>query len=169
LTEYGLSITIDKNSQLVEKNLLSKGKGRLRQLFHNRGFKCTPQRLAVLSVLEGSLTHLSIAEIHKRVKRILPGTGLATVYRALETLVDLRLVVRVHLEDGCHSYAIAPNGHQHPIVCIECSRVAEFAECPLEDISRKLSKETGFEIQDHFLQLFGKCQKCQSEVREREL
>lgn len=172
LTESVLSITIEKNSQLaMERNLrdseiykLSEQQA-IRTLFHGHGLKCTPQRLSVLSVLHNSSSHISISEIYKKVRRILPGTGLATVYRSLETLADLGLVLRVHLEDGCHSYAVAPDGHQHPIVCIECNRVVEFAECPLEDISKKLSKKTGFLIQKHFLQLFGKCQKCQVHMK----
>jgi Fe2+ or Zn2+ uptake regulation protein len=134
----------------------------IKTLFHKHGLRCTPQRLAVLGIFEKSPKHFSTTEIHKKVKKALPGTGLATVYRTLETLVDMGLVVRVHLESGCHSYTIAPVGHQHPIVCMECDRVVDFAECPIEDISRKLSRQTGFTIQKHFLQLFGKCRTCQS-------
>jgi len=172
LTEAVSSITIEKNSQLAkERNLRASetpklgGQQAIRTLFHKRGLKCTPQRLAVLSVLHDSLSHISISEIYKKVRKALPGTGLATVYRSLETLADLGLVLRVHLEDGGHSYAVAPDGHQHPIVCIECDRVVEFAECPLEDISNKLSKKTGFLIQKHLLQLFGKCKKCRVQMK----
>ena len=124
--------------------------------------KCTPQRQAVLKVLQDTRAYLSINKIYTKVKELLPGTGLATVYRSLETLVRLDLVVKVHLEDGCHSYATAPEGHKHPIVCTDCSRVIEFTECPIEDISKKLSKETGVLIKTHFLQLFGKCQECRA-------
>lgn len=133
----------------------------LKDYFHEKGLKCTPQRLAVLKVLQDTRAYLSINTIHLRVKELLPDTGLATVYRSLETLVDLDLAVKVHLEDGCHSYAIAPEGHRHPIVCTDCNKVIEFAECPLEDLSKKISKETGVQINTHFLQLFGKCRECQ--------
>ena len=134
----------------------------LRAIFHAKSLKCTPQRLAVLKVLKESGAYLSINMLDKKVKEILPGTGLATVYRALETLEELNLVVKVHLEDGCHSYAVAPEGHRHPIVCTECNRVIEFAECPLDKLSEKLSKDTGVLIQNHFLQLFGKCRECRT-------
>ena len=134
----------------------------LKTVFHQSRLKCTPQRLAVLKVLQDSAAHLSINTIHKNVKDLLPGTGLATVYRALETLADLNLIVKVHLEDGCHSYAVAPEGHRHPIVCTECNKVIEFAECPLDKLSEKLSNDTGVQIQNHFLQLFGKCKECQT-------
>lgn len=134
----------------------------IRAIFRGGRLKCTPQRLAVLDVLQKSMKHLSINEVHRGVKKILPRTGLATIYRALETLEELGLAVRVHLEDGCQSYALAPSGHQHPIVCMGCSRVVDFEECPIEGMSRRLSRETGFKIQQHFLQISGKCRECQA-------
>ncbi len=132
----------------------------IKDIFNKRGLRCTPQRLAVLKVLHDTQVYLSISAIHSKVKEILPYTGLATVYRSLETLVSLRLAVKVHLDDGCHSYAIAPQGHCHPILCTECNRVVEFAECPLEDLSNRISEKTGVQIDTHFLQLFGKCEEC---------
>jgi len=134
----------------------------IKNIFHKRGLKFTPQRRDVLKVLQDTHAYLSINKIHANVKEILPGTGLATVYRSLETLVDLGLVVKVHLEDGCHSYTLAPEGHRHPIVCTDCSKVIEYAECPIEDLSKKVSKDTGILIQNHFLQLFGKCEECRT-------
>jgi Fur family ferric uptake transcriptional regulator len=134
----------------------------IKSMFHDKGFKCTPQRLAVLKVLRDTSAYLSINTIHLKVKELLPDTGLATVYRSLETLVDLNLVVKVHLEDGCHSYVIAPEGHRHPIVCTDCNKVIEFAECPLDDLSKQISEDTGVQIKTHFLQLFGKCKECQA-------
>ena len=145
--------------------LLSADKsGQIKLIFHKKGLKFTPQRRAVLKVLQDTHAYLSINKIHAKVKELLPGTGLATVYRSLETLVELKLAVKVHLEDGCHSYATAPEGHRHPIVCTDCSRVIEYTECPIEDLSKKVSKDTGIPIQNHFLQLFGKCEQCRAEI-----
>jgi len=172
LTEITLQYTIEKLSQLGQAPIRrAKVTGKLfsinnyneiKEIFHDKGLKCTPQRQAVLKVLQESKSYLSINKINKNVKELLPGTGLATVYRSLETLVELNLVVKVHLEDGCHSYAIAPEGHRHPIVCTDCNRVIEYTECPMEDLSKKLTKDTGILIQNHFLQLFGKCKDCQA-------
>ena len=134
----------------------------IKNIFHKRGLKFTPQRRDVLKVLQDTHAYLSINNIHAKVKEILPGTGLATVYRSLETLVELGLVVKVHLEDGCHSYTLAPEGHRHPIVCTNCSKVIEYTECPIENLSKKVSKDTGIPIQNHFLQLFGKCEECRT-------
>jgi len=141
--------------------MAAKGKS-IKEFFHNRGLKCTPQRLAVLSILEESPKHLSIQEIHRRVKKILPDTGLATIYRTLEILVDLGLVLRVHQGDECQNYVMAPLGHQHPLVCTDCGKVLDFAECPMEDVAQRITEQTGFSVEKHFVQLFGKCRQCQA-------
>ncbi|MEM7007533.1 MAG: transcriptional repressor [Thermodesulfobacteriota bacterium] len=139
---------------------------KIAQVFHDRGFKCTPQRLAVLKVLQDTRASLSINTIHSKVKEHLPDTGLATVYRSLEVLVDLNLALKLPLEDGSQSYAIAPDGHLHPILCTDCKKVIDFAECPLDDLAKKITQDTGIEINTHFLQLFGKCEECQREMSE---
>src|SRR3972149_2455801 len=137
-----------------DANSIGRASKEIKTIFRRGMLKCTPQRLAVLDILQKSMKHLSITEVYKGVKKILPRTGLATIYRALEALEKLGLVVRVHLEDSCQSYAFAPSGHQHPVV--------DFAKCPIEDISRGLSRKTGFMIQQHFLQLFGRCRECRA-------
>ncbi len=126
-----------------------------------RGLKCTPQRLAVLHSLIDSAHHLSVAEVHSRVQATYPGIGLATVYRTLELLADLKLIVRLHLEDGCHRYTTASSGHRHQLVCSGCGLVVEFAECSLASIAEDLASRTSFKIEGHWLQLLGKCQSCQ--------
>lgn len=164
-SSYNLEYITRPSSLRLEKpdtSTIRRPSKEIKGIFRGHKLKCTPQRLAVLSILQVSKKHLPITEIHIRTKRILPRTGLATIYRTLETLEKLGLVVRVHLENDCQSYAVAPNGHKHPIVCLECNRVVDFAMCPIEDISRGLSRKTGFMIQQHFLQLFGRCRECRA-------
>ncbi len=51
----------------------------LKALFHSKKLKCTPQRLAVLKALRESGAYMSINQLDRKVKEMLPGTGLATV------------------------------------------------------------------------------------------
>lgn len=133
----------------------------LRSLLRNKGLKATPQRLAVLHVLHESTKYLEIGDILNKTKKILPKTGLATIYRTLEILGELELVKKIHLQDGCHSYAISPEGHGHHMVCTTCNKVVDFEDCPFEGYLESIKQETGFKIQNHFLQLFGECNECQ--------
>src|SRR3989337_3726578 len=118
-SSYDLEYITRPSSLRLEKpdtSTIRRPSKEIKGIFRGHKLKCTPQRLAVLDILQKSMKHLSITELYKGVKKILPRTGLATIYRALEALEKLGLVVRVHLEDSCQSYAFAPSGHQHPIV-----------------------------------------------------
>jgi Fur family ferric uptake transcriptional regulator len=60
-----------------------------------RGFKATPQRVAVLKAIRAE-QHQSLERIRSRC----PGVGLVTVYRTLDLLSELGLVRRLDLGDG---------------------------------------------------------------------
>ncbi len=53
-----------------------------------RGYRMTPQRMAILHVLHHSGEHLSPAEVYKQARMELPGLTEPTVYRTLEFLAD---------------------------------------------------------------------------------
>ena len=131
-----------------------------KEVLKEKGLKSTPQRLAELHVLHESSKYLTINDILDKTKKILPNTGLATIYRTLDILVDIGLITRLHFEDGCHTYAYSSDSHGHHIVCTSCNKILDFAECPFEDYIENLSSKTGFKIKNHFLQLFGECSEC---------
>ena len=71
-----------------------------KQQLHEAGFKLTPQREATLLVLlENEKEHLSAEEIFFLVKKKSPEIGLATVYRTLEILTELKIVDKVSFND----------------------------------------------------------------------
>jgi Fur family peroxide stress response transcriptional regulator len=69
-----------------------------------RGFRLTPQRLAVVEILSVSSGHPSVERIYEEVKRRFPTTSLATVYKTVSVLKELREVgpdgQRVQLRGG---------------------------------------------------------------------
>lgn len=130
-------------------------------ILSEHGYKLTPQRLAILDVITRSREHLTPAVIYKKVCRTHPGMGLTTVYRTLDVMTELGLVDRVHLGDTCRSYSAQERGHRHNIVCTRCGLVVDFIGCDLEDLSERLSCETGFKIEGHLLQFQGLCRNCQ--------
>jgi len=131
-----------------------------KEILRGKNLKATPQRLAVLHVLHSSRRYMETEEIHEKVREILPRTGLATIYRTLESFADIGLIVRIHFKDGCHHYTITPEGHGHYMICTECKKTMEFEECPFDKFVEKVAKRTGFSINRHFVQLYGQCGKC---------
>ena len=103
---------------------------------------------------------LSPAEIYARARRRDAHIGLVTVYRTLDILIELGLVRRIHLEDGCHGYAPVGASHGHHLICSSCNQVIEFDECGLDEMLARIARQTGFQIEQHRLEVFGRCPKC---------
>ena len=132
------------------------------------GYRLTPARQAVLRVLAESDRALDATQIFDLARQQAPGLGLVTVYRTLETLQALGLVQRVHCNAQCTSYVAAEPGHQHLLVCHRCGRVWYFSGDDLGDLMQAVAGESGFVVEDHWLQLVGLCAECQRAVRAEE-
>ena len=117
-----------------------------------RGYRATPQRLAVLRALDEE-QHQSMREILRRC----PEIGMATVYRTLDLLSELGIVRRMELGDGPR-YELAEDHHHH-MICESCGDISEFEECPL-DPRRLRFKGSAFQVRSHSLEVYGRCAEC---------
>ncbi len=126
------------------------GLGAVIAKIRGRGYKATPQRLAVLRALAAE-QHQSMGEIRGRC----PEVGLVTIYRTLELLSEIGAVRRLDLGDGPR-YEIAEDHHHH-LICESCGDVSEFEKCPLD--LRRL-KGLDFEVNSHSLEIYGLCAVC---------
>lgn len=134
---------------------------RMSTLLRKNHYKVTPQRRAVLEVINSTRDHLTPLAIYRRVKKKYPAIGLVTVYRTLEILAEFNLVCRVHSEDNCRSYLMRrPEGHHHHMVCLSCGTVIDFTRCNLKKLEQRLARETGFAIKSHLLEFNGHCHAC---------
>ena len=130
-------------------------------ILRQQGYRLTPQRHAVLKTIAGSHDHLTPAEIYKQVQREHPTVGLATVYRVINLLSELKLICRVSLSGDSQSYLMRrPMEHHHHLVCSQCGRAVDFTDCDLSQLERHLTKDTGFDIEGHLLEFYGRCPEC---------
>ena len=116
-----------------------------------RGFKATPQRVAVLEAISAE-QHQSMEEIRTRC----PKVGMVTVYRTLDLLSELGLIRRLDLGDGPR-YELAEDHHHH-LICEGCGSVSEFEQCPLNP--EQIPPVDGFEVRAHSLEVYGRCSAC---------
>ena len=126
------------------------------------GWRITTPRRVVMQVLQRAARPLSPQEIYMRGRRIHRSLGLVSVYRSLEVLERVGLVRRVHQEDRCDGYILASPGHHHILLCRRCGRTVEFPGA--EDLSgliAQVEQRTGFQVEDHLLELIGLCSPCQ--------
>lgn len=126
-----------------------------------RGYRMTPQRLAILHVLQHEGVHLSPAEVHRKALAELPGITEPTVYRTLEFLADNGLVRPSYSSSGHLTYEIAGNEHHH-IVCRNCEAEIEVEHTLLESLYRLLETTSGYRSIDSHVTFFGVCPECQN-------
>jgi Fe2+ or Zn2+ uptake regulation protein len=133
---------------------------RLMAALVDAGYSNTRPRQAVIAVIANASGYLNPAQILREARAIYPQIGLVTVYRTLDVLADLGLVRKVHLADGCHSYALTEKTHGHHVICAACRQVVEFEGCDLSAVFRRVERQTGYVVQDHWLEIFGLCPAC---------
>jgi Fur family ferric uptake transcriptional regulator len=90
--------------------------------------------------------------------------GIASVYRGVEILQDLRLIARVDVGDGVARYERAPleqsDHHHHHFVCDQCGLLVPFDDDALERAINALESRLGFEAKEHEVVLRGVCVGC---------
>lgn len=127
-----------------------------------RGFRMTPQRMAILHVLHSEGTHLSPTEVFAHAIETIPGLTEATVYRTLEFLAENGLARPAHMGSGKLVYEIARADHHH-LVCRKCGGEVQIDHAPLETIYSELESKSGFCNIDSHVTFFGLCPECQEE------
>jgi len=134
------------------------------KLLRNSGYKLTPQRQLIIDVLlENNQSHLSAEDIYQLTVEVSPELSLATIYRTLELLTELKVVKQVNFGDGLMRYELGDDSdlhHHHHLVCVVCQKIEEFNEDWLGEIEDRIEQEHGFQILDHRLIFQGICSNC---------
>jgi len=127
----------------------------------DHGYRLTGARNAVVETVADAEQALTPLEVFDLARRKYAALGLVTVYRTLEKLEELNLVQRVHQPAGCQAFIAASKGHQHLLLCQSCGQAIYIDGDDLDPLIDKLSRQTGFRIDEHWLQFFGLCMNCQ--------
>lgn len=126
------------------------------------GYRVTAPRRAIVEIMASSPCALGPLEIYDQGRLQYRGLGLVTVYRTLEKLEELGMVQRVHHPQGCHMYLRAAHGHEHLVLCTACGKAEYFSGDDISKLMSAVAEKTGFEIREHWLQLFGLCSDCKN-------
>lgn len=141
------------------------------------GYSNTRARRAVLQALCEAGGQATPAQLLALGRAHQPNLGLVTVYRTLELLAALGLVRKLHLDEGCSTYALSPtavlgtdeavgraaraaHAHSHHVICQRCRRATEFAGCDIEAVVAAVEAQTGYRVREHWLEIFGLCPEC---------
>jgi Fur family ferric uptake transcriptional regulator len=118
--------------------------------------------MMVVEALHGGVDHISADEIYEQVRARYPYANISTVYRTLELLKELGLVIETELGDGRVRYHPAEKGRHHHLMCQKCGSVVDLPEAAIAGLEETLSREYGFLADLRHLAIFGLCVKCRN-------
>jgi Fur family transcriptional regulator, ferric uptake regulator len=126
------------------------------------GYRSGGARAAVIGLLGRESCCLTVQQIFDRLRDDGRPVGIASVYRALDLLVELRLAQRIELGEGTWRFeALDPSGdHHHHVVCDDCGRVEAFSDERLEVALTHVADDVGFAVLGHDVVLRGACTDC---------
>jgi Fe2+ or Zn2+ uptake regulation protein len=134
----------------------------VRDALEQAGCRYTAQRAAVFDFLERAKSHPTAEEVYQAVRRQLPKISLATVYKALEALVDAHLAAKLTNGDGSARYDCRGDDHYH----LRDVATGEIRDLPADFDPQLLSKidpqlvarlaDEGFEVTGYRLEVLGR-------------
>jgi Fe2+ or Zn2+ uptake regulation protein len=128
--------------------------------FDQAGYRLTGPRRAVAELVAGREGHFTAADIAADARTHRPGIGRATIFRALDVLLELGVVERIDLPTGEHAYVTCEPRHHHHVVCSICGRATEVEDAGLRSVVNEIERQTGYRVDTHRLELFGVCPAC---------
>lgn len=127
-----------------------------------RGYRLTPQRELLLSMLCETDKHLSADTLLARARKVYPRVNKSVVYRNLELLTELGLISCVDFGRGHVEYEVHHHPHHHHLVCRKCRQLIEVNSEVFAKLQRQLADCYGFITDMDHLALFGLCRDCQA-------
>lgn len=137
---------------------------KLKDNLKGKGYKLTLQRRAILDIIvksEGK--HLTAEELYDEVKKECPEIGLATVYRTLQLLEEIRILSKLDIGDGSSRYELIhedENHQHHHLICNNCGKVIEVEGDLLEALEHNIEEKYNFKVLNHSLKFYGLCSEC---------
>lgn len=134
-------------------------------VLRSKGYKATPQRLAVFKALARTNEHPTAEMLFKDLRKDFPTLSLATVYKTLDMLTSAGIISQLEAHGGGKRYDANTRPHCH-LVCEICGRMKDLNDDVVNSewlprIMERSVNVAGFIIDRPELYLFGRCPDCQ--------
>lgn len=119
------------------------------------------KRDRILDVFLRQDGHVSADELYAAVREEHPQIGRATVYRALQRMVDAGLAHKMDFGDGRARYDASPGRPRHfHLVCTKCHSSSEFLSPDIGAWLAEIAAARGFTQAHGVVQVHGLCERC---------
>jgi len=117
--------------------------------------RMTGQRRIIAGVLEESVDHPDVEELHARASALDAGISIATVYRTVKLFEEAGILERVEFGDGRARYEDAERDHHDHLIDLNSGKVIEFLDPEIEALQEKIAQRLGYRLKGHKLELYG--------------
>jgi Fur family ferric uptake transcriptional regulator len=134
-------------------------------LLRSKGGRVTTSRRLLLGCLFQDAAHRTAEQLAAQVQLLAPDVHLSTVYRNLDELQRLGVVVHTHLGHGPATYHLSSETHGH-LVCKTCGAMIEAPEDIFRTLAKSARDRFGFTIDPRHFAVLGSCAVCASASSE---
>jgi len=127
----------------------------LKKLCNEKGLRMTEQRNIIADVIDKMGGHPDVNQIHLKANEKDKNISIATVYRTVKLFEEYGALEKHEFKDGRSRYESISNDHHDHLIDIDTGEVHEFINEEIEKLQKKISKELGFNLIDHRLELYG--------------
>lgn len=129
------------------------------EALREKGYRATSQRIAICRFALDSREHPSAQKIYREVKRLHPTVSLATVYKTLQVLRELRLVQELAFAQDETRFDSNSAPHVN-VVCLRCGSVSDVDDRAVQQVVARAASSTRFTVTGQRFDIYGICEKC---------
>lgn len=138
------------------------------QLLSEKGYRINCQRREVLNVLfEHDDTHMTAEEIYEYAKKNSEKISIATVYRTVQLLEQVKVLLRIEMNDKCSHYELVHSGEkqEHPhFICTKCGKTIgihdDLVMLLLNDCQNAICSNYSVDVDKQNILYYGLCAEC---------
>jgi Fur family peroxide stress response transcriptional regulator len=133
-------------------------------VLRTKGYKATPQRIAICRFAATSREHPTAGRIYNEVRKQHPTVSLATVYKTINLLKEHHIVQELAIVDGDTRFDSNTKTHLN-LICVKCGEIRDSDNPVIKDSVEKAAEEARFNITGQNLTLYGICHQCTAKHR----
>jgi Fur family peroxide stress response transcriptional regulator len=126
--------------------------------FKKKGYKVTPQRLAICKFILSRIDHPTAEVIYQELRKEYPTISLGTIYKTLHLLKEFGLIQELGFNEGIR---YDPDMELHiNMVCSKCGKIYDYKADNIKDMWNNIISDIGIEPKGQRIDIYYDCDEC---------